>query len=132
MENQQQQQQQQQKIINLDDFNDDSDDDNDNDNWKLVKLHFDEIDKIEKEGAILLGKIQIQEDYLNFAKQNGKLDKDDLIYMIKLIVEFLNCLSLIDAYSLLNHPLDIDSFMLIANKCYSTRLQQFIYYFCAN
>ena len=114
------------RLINLDDHKTrhSNNDDDDNDD-----LH--DFTNLEKEAAILLANIQIQEDYLNYRKQNGKLDLDDKINMQTLIVEFLNCLSLIDAYSLLkDQPLpDIDSFIYVVDKCFSARLKQFVFYF---
>ena len=92
-----------------------------------------ELNFLEKEAAILLANILKQEDYLSYTKRNRKLDPDDINDMLTLIVEFLNYLSLIDAYSLFqkkNQPLlNIDSFMSVVDKCFSARLNQFVFYF---
>ena len=89
-----------------------------------------ELSYLEKEGAILLGKIQIQEDYMNYRRRNARLDADDLNEMQSLIIEFFNYLSLIDAYLFFQNQnqvlQDIDSFMCVVNNNYSIRINKFI------
>ena len=93
-------------------------------------LYQKELSFLQKEGAILLGKIQIQEDYLNYRKRNARLDADDIIEMQTLIIEFFNYLSLIDVYLIYqkkNQPLqNIDSFMSLVQNSYLTRINKFI------
>ena len=54
-----------------------------------------EIRFLEKEGAMLLAQVQIQEDYMN---QKQKVDRYDLNELQEMIEKFWRLLSLVDAY----------------------------------
>ena len=84
-----------------------------------------EIDRLEREGAVLLGAIQILEDYLNFKKKEGKVDGNDIKEMQEMIEKFFRILSLIDAYQMLTDE-NIDSFSSIVSCCYSIRFKKFV------
>ena len=81
-----------------------------------------EISFLEKKGAVLLGAIQILEDYLNF----------NIREMQELIVKFFRILSLIDAYQLFESEKsmvtdeNIDSFISIVSNSYSIRFKKFV------
>ena len=58
-----------------------------------------EIRFLEKEGAISLAQIQIQEEYIHCKKQQSvKVDRYDLNEMDQMVKKFLRILALIDAY----------------------------------
>ena len=87
-----------------------------------------EIRFLEKEAAILLGQMQIQEDYLN-SKQN--VDDYDLRKLQKMVEKFLQMLALIEAYQYLkskNITVDdnIGLFLFVVNDDYSFRIRKFI------
>ena len=83
------------------------------------------IDLLEREGAVLLGGIQILEDYLIFKKKEGKVDKYDIKEMQEMIENFFRILSLIDAYQTLTDE-NIDTFMSIVRSSYSIRFKKFV------
>ena len=91
-----------------------------------------EIASLEEKGAILLGAIQILDDYLHFKKRKSKVPLTDINDMQKLIQEFLHILALIDAFQQFrdeNQMLtdgNIDSFMSIASNSYSIKLKKFV------
>ena len=109
--------------------------DNDNDNdidFKIeLSLFENEIAWLEEKGAILLGAIQILDEYLHFKKRKGELPSTDINDMQKMIQKFLHILALIDAFQQFrdeNQMLtdgNIDSFMSIASNSYSIRLKKF-------
>ena len=86
---------------------------------------------LEEKAAILLGVIQILDEYLQFKKRKGKVPSTDINDMKKKIEKFLRILALIDASQLFrdeNQMLtdeNIDSFMSIASNSYSIKLKQF-------
>ena len=86
---------------------------------------------LEEKGAILLGAIQILDEYLHFKKRKGKVPSTDINDMKKMIKNFFHILALIDAFQLFrdeNQMLtdeNIDSFMSIASNSYSIRLKKF-------
>ena len=86
---------------------------------------------LEEKGAILLGAIQILDEYLHFKKRKGKVPSTDINDMKKMIEKFLHILALIDAFQQFrdeNQMLtdgNIDSFMSIASNSYSIRLKKF-------
>ena len=86
---------------------------------------------LEEKGAILLGAIQILDEYLHFKKRKGKVPSTDINDMQKMIQKFLHILALIDAFQQFrdeNQMLtdgNIDSFMSIASNSYSIRLKKF-------
>ena len=90
-----------------------------------------EITLLEEKVAILLGGIQILDEYLHFKKGKGKVPSTDINDMQKIIEKFLQSLALIDAYKLFrdeNQMLtdgNIDSFTSIASNNYSIRLEKF-------
>ena len=57
-----------------------------------------EISILEREGAVLLGAIQLLEDYLDYKKNAAKIDLTDLKELKQMIIRFLRILSLIDVY----------------------------------
>ena len=90
-----------------------------------------EIASLEEKGAILIGAIQILDDYLHFKKRKGKVPSTDINDMQKMIQKFLYILALIDAFQQFrdeNQMLtdgNIDSFMSIASNSYSIKLKKF-------
>ena len=86
---------------------------------------------LEEKAAILLGAIQILDEYLHFKKRKGKVPSTDINDMQKMIQKFLHILALIDAFQQFrdeNQMLtdgNIDSFMSIASNSYSIRLKKF-------
>ena len=91
-----------------------------------------EISFLEKKGAVLLGAIQILEDYLNFKKKEKKVTATDIREMQELIVKFFRILSLIDAYQLFESEKsmvtdeNINSFISIVSNSYSIRFKKFV------
>ena len=92
-----------------------------------------EIRFLEKEGAMLLGQVQIQENYMNHKQnQNLKVDRYDLNELQEMVEKFLRILSLIDAYQYFqskNKMLtdeNIGRFLFIVNDDYSLRINKFI------
>ena len=94
-----------------------------------------EISFLEKEGAVLLGAIQILEDYLNLKKKRKKEKKvtaTDIREMQELIVKFFHILSLIDAFQLFESEKsmltdeNINSFISIVSNSYSIRFKKFV------
>ena len=90
-----------------------------------------EIDFLEKEGAVLLGAIQIFEDYL-ILKTKQKVTVNYLKEIEELIKKFVRVLSLIDAYQVFQNEKqklsdeNIDSFTSIVGTSYSTRLNKLV------
>ena len=90
-----------------------------------------EIASLEEKGAILIGAMQILDDYLRFKKRKGEVPSTDINDMQKMIQKFLHILALIDAFQQFrdeNQMLtdgNIDSFMSIASNSYSIRLKKF-------
>ena len=88
-----------------------------------------EIRFLEKEGAILLAQIKIQEEYMN-GKQ--KVDRYDINELQEMVEKFLRLLSLVDAYQYFqskNKMLsdeNLGNFLFIVNNDYSIRLNKFI------
>ena len=92
-----------------------------------------EIRFLEKEGAMLLGQVQIQENYMNHKQnQNLKVDRYDLNELQEMVEKFLRILALIDAYQYFqskNEMLtdeNIGRFLFIVNDDYSLRIQKFM------
>ena len=92
-----------------------------------------EIRFLEKEGAMLLGQVQIQENYMNHKQnQNLKVDRYDLNELQEMVEKFLRILALIDAYQYFqskNEMLtdeNIGRFLFIVHEDYSLRIQKFI------
>ena len=90
-----------------------------------------EIASLEEKGAILIGAMQILDEYLHFKKRKGELPSTDINDMQKMIQKFLHILALIDAFQQFrdeNQMLpdgNIDSFMSIASNSYSIKLKKF-------
>ena len=92
-----------------------------------------EIRFLEKEGAMLLGQVQIQENYMNHKQnQNLKVDRYDLNELQEMVEKFLRILALIDAYQYFqskNETLTDDNigrFLFIVNYDYSIRIEKFM------
>ena len=92
-----------------------------------------EIRFLEKEGAMLLGQVQIQENYMNHKQnQNLKVDRYDLNELQEMVEKFLRILALIDTYQYFqskNEMLtdkNIGRFLFIFHDDYSLRIQKFI------
>ena len=91
-----------------------------------------EIASLEEKSAILLGAIQILDEYLHFKKRKGKVPSTDINDMKKMIEKFLYNLALIDAFRQFrdeNQMLtnrNIDSFMSIVNNSYSIKYKKFV------
>ena len=90
-----------------------------------------EIAYLEEKTAILLGAIQILDEYLHFKKRKGEVPSTDINDMKKMIEKFFHILALTDAFQLFrdeNQMLtdeNIDSFMSIVSNSYSIRLKKF-------
>ena len=90
-----------------------------------------EIASLEEKGAILIGAMQILDEYLHIKKRKGKLPSTDINDMQQMIQKFLHILALIDAYKLFRDEnqmltdVNIDRFMSIASNSYSIRLKKF-------
>ena len=88
-----------------------------------------EIRFLEKEGAMLLGQVQIQENYMN---QNLKVDRYDLNELQEMVEKFLRILALIDAYQYFQNKNEmltdenIGRFLFIVNNDYLMRINKFI------
>ena len=88
-----------------------------------------EIRFLEKEGAMLLAQIQIQEEYMS---KKQKVDRYDLNELQEMIEKFLRLLSLVDAYQYFQSKNEILSdenlgnFLFIVNNDYSVRINKFI------
>ena len=110
-------------------------DNNNNDDIDFIKIEASlfqyEIASLEEKGAILLGAIQILDEYLRFKKRKGEVPSTDINDMQKMIQKFLYILALIDTFQQFrdeNQMLtdgNIDSFMSIASNSYSIRLKKF-------
>ena len=92
-----------------------------------------EIRFLEKEGAMLLGQVQIQENYMNHKQnQNLKVDRYDLNELQEMVEKFLRILALIDAYQYFQNRNEmltdenIGRFFFIVNNDYSVRINKFI------
>ena len=91
------------------------------------ELHF-----LRKEGAILLGKIQIHEDYMNHLEKHSKLYPKDVNDLQEMILKFFRILALIDAYqffqsqNLMLTDENMDRFVFVFNSDYSIRISKFI------
>ena len=92
-----------------------------------------EISILEKEGAVLLGAIQVLQDYLDYKKQNAAVvdpsDLNDLNELKQMIIKFLHILSLIDVYQYFDSKnetiSDAKSFLLMVDYDYSVRMNKF-------
>ena len=84
---------------------------------------------LEKEGAILLAQVQIQEEYMS---KKQKVDQYDLNELQEMIEKFLRLLSLVDAYQYFQSKNEMLSdenfgnFLFIVNNDYSVRINKFI------
>ena len=91
-----------------------------------------EIRFLEKEGAISLAQIQIQEEYIHCKKQNVKVDRYDLNEMDQMVKKFLRILALIDAYKYFQSKNEmitdenLDRFLFVVNNDYVVRINKFI------
>ena len=92
-----------------------------------------EIRFLEKEGAMLLGQVQIQENYMNHKQnQNLKVDRYDLNELQEMVEKFLRILALIDAYQYFQSKKEmltdenIGRFLFIDHDDYSLRIEKFI------
>ena len=91
-----------------------------------------EIRFLEKEGAISLAQIQIQEEYIHCKKQNVKVDRYDLNEMDQMVKKFLRILALIDAYKYFQSKNEmitdenLDRFLFVVNSDYVVRINKFI------
>ena len=99
----------------------------------LVKETFisfqNEIRFLEKEGAMLLAQVQIQEEYMS---RKEKVDRYDINELQEIVEKFIRVLSLVDAYQYFqseNKPLtdeNIGNFLFIVKNDYSIRINKFI------
>ena len=86
---------------------------------------------LEREGAVLLGAIQLLQDYLDYKKQNAaKIDPADLKEIKQMIIRFLRILSLIDVYQYFESKnktiSDMKMFLLMADYDYLVRINKFL------
>ena len=78
---------------------------------------------------MLLGQVQIQEDYMN---QKQKVDRYDLNELQEMLEKFLRILALIDTYRYFQNKNEmltdenIGRFLFIVNNDYSVRINKFI------
>ena len=90
-----------------------------------------EIALLEEKGAILLGAIQILDEYLQFKKRKGEVPLADVNDMQQMIQNFLYILALFDAFQQFRDEnqmltdVNIDRFISIANNTYSIRFKKF-------
>ena len=92
-----------------------------------------EIRFLEKEGAISLAQIQIQEEYIHCKKQQSvKVDRYDLNEMDQMVKKFLRILALIDAYKYFQSKNEmitdenVDRFLFVVNNDYIVRINKFM------
>ena len=92
-----------------------------------------EIRFLEKEGAMLLGQVQIQENYINHKQEkNLKVDRYDLNKLQEMVEKFLRILALIDAYQYFQSKIEmltdenIGRFLFIVNDDYLIRINKFV------
>ena len=91
-----------------------------------------EIASLEEKGAILLGAIQILDDYLHFKKQKNEVATTDINDMREMIQKFLHIIALIDAFQLFRDENKMltdenkNTFMSIAANSYSIRFKKFV------
>ena len=96
-----------------------------------TSLFKNEIALLEEKGGILIGAMQILDDYLQFKKRQGKVTSSDINEMQKMIQKFLHILALIDTFQQFRDEKqmltdgNIDSFMSIASNSYSIKLKKF-------
>lgn len=87
---------------------------------------------LRKQGAILLGEIQIHEDYIYYLKEHLKVDQNEINKMKEMVLKFFRILALIDAYEffqsqnlfLTNQNMDL--FVSTYNNDYAIRISKFI------
>ena len=88
-----------------------------------------EIRFLEKEGAILLRQIQIQEEYMS---KKQKVDRYDINELQEMVEKFLRLLSLVDAYqyfqskNLMLSDENFGNFLFVVSSNYSIRINKFI------
>ena len=89
-----------------------------------------EIDFLHEEGGILLGAIQILQQYLDYKKENSKVDIDDINNLKEMIMKFLHILSLIDTYEYFESKnqaiTNVNSVLFMVDDCYSKRMNMFV------
>ena len=96
-----------------------------------TSLFENEIASLEEETTILMGAMQILDEYLQFKKRKGEVPLNDINDMQEMIQKFLQILALIDAFQQFrdeNQMItdgNIDSFMSIASNNYLIRLKKF-------
>ena len=85
---------------------------------------------LQGEGAILLGAIQVLQNYLDYKKKNSRVDVNDVNDVKEMILRFLHILSLIDIYQYFDSKnetiSDRNSFLLMVENDYSIRLNKFL------
>ena len=87
---------------------------------------------LQKQAAILLGEIQIHEDYIYYLKEHLKVDEKEINKMKEMVFKFFCILALIDAYEffqgqnllLTNETMDL--FVSAYNNDYEIRISKFI------
>ena len=94
--------------------------------------HQNELQFLQKDCTILLGKIQIQEDRINYLEKHSKLYLKDINDLQQMILTFFRILALIDAYqffqsqNLMLTDENMDRFLFVFNSDYSIRITKFI------
>ena len=86
---------------------------------------------LQKQGAILLGEIQIHEDYLYYLKERSKVDQKEIDKMNEMVLKFIRILALIDANEFfksqnLTTDQNIDLFISVYNNDYAIRISKLI------
>ena len=99
------------------------------------KVHYyeTELSFLRKEGAILLGQIQIHEDYLYYVKDHLRvIDQEEIDKMKEMILKFFRLLALIDAFEFFESRNMVitdqnkDLFKFAYDQSYSTRTNKFL------
>ena len=97
-----------------------------------MSFYQNEILFLKKETEVVIMKIKMQENYMNYKEANATLSPQDVDDIIQLILKYFRILALIGAYSFFeirNEPLtdeNTSSFVNIVNNYYFKRLTKFI------
>lgn len=91
-----------------------------------------ELSFLRKEAAILLGQIQIHEDYIYYLKDQLRVDQEEIDKMKEMILKFFRLLALIDAFQFFESRNMVitdqnkDIFKLVYEQSHSTRTNKFL------
>ena len=91
-----------------------------------------ELSFLRKEGAILLGQIQIHEDYIYYLKDQLRVDQEEIDKMKEMVLKFFRILALIDAFeffesrNIVINDQNKDLFKSTYKNSYSIRISKFL------